>query len=65
MTDEYFGYAMPKSILSHKEFTAARTAYIDAVLDLYEARPSLLEIMREWRPYLRLRDHHGTLGSLS
>jgi hypothetical protein len=38
-------YATPDRILAHPAFSAARDAYIDAVLALYEAKPALLELM--------------------
>ena len=38
-------YLTPDRILGHPTFPAARDMYIDAVLELYEAKPPLIELM--------------------
>jgi hypothetical protein len=40
-------FLTPERILQTPGFSAARDAYIDAVLALYEARPALIELMRD------------------
>lgn len=40
-------FLTPECILQTPGFSAARDAYIDAVLALYEARPALIELMRD------------------
>lgn len=39
------GHLTPNRILSHPRFSAGRDAYIDALLDLYETKPSTIELM--------------------
>jgi hypothetical protein len=40
-------FLTPDRILAHPAFAQARNAHIAAILDLYEGRPSLIELMRD------------------
>lgn len=47
MTHATTRFATPDAILAHPDFPEARAVYVDAVMDLYEAKPLLLELMRD------------------